>query len=438
MTSLVACYCRPAGLVASLLLAGCSGGSNSSAPPTPSNRPPAISGTPVTSVTVGEEYLFLPTASDADGDPLTFAIERKPAWAEFDQATGRLSATPGAADIGSYTAIVISVSDGQASSSLAPFDVAVQSAGEPPSSGSCSDLNREIPDPCTHFGYDIFGAHAIDLEIPAGFHDGDYAITAIGTPGDPYVVDARNATFRRAGLTGQYAILLGGTVNADTGSGPFFGAQCNYCAMIGVEVAGPGVDAGHSSAVELSSNTLWFGGSIHGFGDNRQLAPEQDFHGIKPLGVSDIWIIEAEIYDNSGDSIQVGDASRGSASRIYVSGGRMHHNRENAIDIKNSRDVVISGVRMDGFRPTSSSPGEAVILHDDARDAQILDNIITDSTFGIVSSGHSGHIIDGNDIEALDVGIQLRSTQNITVTNNTITAPTRIEEQGGVTGTVQD
>jgi parallel beta-helix repeat protein len=55
----------------------------------------------------------------------------------------------------------------------------------------------------------------------------------------------------------------------------------------------------------------------------------------------------------------------------------------------------------------------------------------------VVSSGTSGHIIDGNNIQALSIGIQLRNTSNLTVTNNTITAPTRIDVQGGVSGNIQ-
>jgi hypothetical protein len=135
--------------------------------------------------------------------------------------------------------------------------------------------------------------------------------------------------------------------------------------------------------------------------------------------------------------VQVGDASNGAAERIYIGGGYFHHNRENGVDIKDSQDIVVSGVMMEGFRPTSSSPGEALIIHDDAFDAQIYDNVITDSTMGMVSSGRAGHIIDGNNIQALNVGIQLRNTQNITVTNNTVVAPIRIEVQDGVTGTIQ-
>ena len=53
------------------------------------------------------------SASDADGDTLEFSIARKPAWANFDSATGRLSGTPDAEDVGNFTNIAITVTDGQ-------------------------------------------------------------------------------------------------------------------------------------------------------------------------------------------------------------------------------------------------------------------------------------------------------------------------------------
>ena len=90
------------------------------------NQPPVISGTPATSATVGQAYTFTPTASDPDGQTLTFSITNKPSWATFNTSTGRLSGTPAAADAGTYSGIVISVSDGTASASLATFSLAVQ------------------------------------------------------------------------------------------------------------------------------------------------------------------------------------------------------------------------------------------------------------------------------------------------------------------------
>lgn len=92
------------------------------------NIAPLISGAPVTSLVTGVAYSFQPTASDADGDPLSFSISNKPAWASFSTGTGRLSGTPAPGDVGSYDNIVISVSDGTASTSLPAFYIDVQAA----------------------------------------------------------------------------------------------------------------------------------------------------------------------------------------------------------------------------------------------------------------------------------------------------------------------
>jgi hypothetical protein len=97
------------------------------------NRPPTISGTPSTSVTVGTAYTFTPTGNDPDGDTLTYAIANRPTWATFDTANGRLSGTPATANVGSTSNIVISVSDGKGgSASLAAFTLTVNAAANRP------------------------------------------------------------------------------------------------------------------------------------------------------------------------------------------------------------------------------------------------------------------------------------------------------------------
>jgi hypothetical protein len=90
-----------------------------------SNTAPRISGTPTTSIKAGSAYSFTPSASDANGDSLTFTITNKPSWATFSASTGRLSGTPTAAQVGTYSNIVIKVSDGQASASLSAFSISV-------------------------------------------------------------------------------------------------------------------------------------------------------------------------------------------------------------------------------------------------------------------------------------------------------------------------
>jgi hypothetical protein len=92
------------------------------------NYPPRISGTPPTSVEVGQRYYFRPQASDPESSPLRFSIARKPAWATFDPATGTLSGIPTAADVGTYRNIKISVSDGFVTVSLQGFSIKVKAA----------------------------------------------------------------------------------------------------------------------------------------------------------------------------------------------------------------------------------------------------------------------------------------------------------------------
>ncbi len=95
---------------------------------TPTNRAPTISGSPAATATVGTAWSFQPTANDPDGNTLTFSIANRPAWATFNTSTGRLSGTPASAQVGTFSGIVISVSDGAAGASLPAFAVTVTAA----------------------------------------------------------------------------------------------------------------------------------------------------------------------------------------------------------------------------------------------------------------------------------------------------------------------
>jgi hypothetical protein len=93
--------------------------------PTPTNRAPTISGSPISSVSAGSAYSFRPTASDADGNTLAFSIANRPAWATFNTTNGQLSGSPSASQVGSYGNITISVSDGRATAALSAFAINV-------------------------------------------------------------------------------------------------------------------------------------------------------------------------------------------------------------------------------------------------------------------------------------------------------------------------
>ena len=103
-------------------------------PQPPVNNPPVISGSPNTALVVGTLWSFTPTASDPDDDLLTFLVTNKPAWLSFNASTGRLFGTPSSGDVGVHQDIGISVTDGQATASLAPFSLTVSPPA--PSTGS--------------------------------------------------------------------------------------------------------------------------------------------------------------------------------------------------------------------------------------------------------------------------------------------------------------
>jgi hypothetical protein len=93
------------------------------------NNSPTISGTPPRVVAVSERYAFRPRVSDPDSTVFRFEIAGKPSWASFDVLTGSLTGTPAAGDIGIYTNIEISVTDGIDTVTLPAFSVEVVAAG---------------------------------------------------------------------------------------------------------------------------------------------------------------------------------------------------------------------------------------------------------------------------------------------------------------------
>jgi len=107
------------------------------------NRAPTIDGTPGVTVDAGSMYQFLPSASDADGDPLIFSVTNQPAWLSFDVATGLMSGIPAESDVGVYSGIVVSVSDGTTTASLSAFTISVSSAfsNTPPAISGSPSVN---------------------------------------------------------------------------------------------------------------------------------------------------------------------------------------------------------------------------------------------------------------------------------------------------------
>lgn len=112
--------------VAAAGLSSClSGDGSPSNEPPPANRQPGLSGEPPANAMLGKIYSFTPSASDPDGDSLTFGVTNLPTWASFDPDTGNLRGVPSTQHVGMHAGIVIDVSDGQETVSLAAFDINV-------------------------------------------------------------------------------------------------------------------------------------------------------------------------------------------------------------------------------------------------------------------------------------------------------------------------
>ncbi len=94
-----------------------------------SNSAPVISGLPPARATADYYYDFTPQASDPDGDSLTFSVQNLPNWASFDTRTGEFSGMPRMRDVGSFSNILISVSDGEKTTSLRAFTITVDEMG---------------------------------------------------------------------------------------------------------------------------------------------------------------------------------------------------------------------------------------------------------------------------------------------------------------------
>ena len=127
------------------------------------NGAPVISGTPPDSVLVGQNYRFVPTASDANGDVVTFDIANLPPWASFSTITGILQGTPDENDAGNYPNIVITASDGEQSVSLPIFAINVQSA----------NAANGIPQISGNPDLDVLAGEIYEFQVDATDPDGD-------------------------------------------------------------------------------------------------------------------------------------------------------------------------------------------------------------------------------------------------------------------------
>src|SRR5262249_6635899 len=76
----------------------------------PPNRPPVFTSVPAVSANVNTAYTYQATATDPDGDPLTFSVVSGPTGLAVDATSGTVRWTPTASQVGTHP-ITLQVSD---------------------------------------------------------------------------------------------------------------------------------------------------------------------------------------------------------------------------------------------------------------------------------------------------------------------------------------
>jgi hypothetical protein len=89
-----------------------------------------IQGSPAATAKVGQAYSFQPSVPGASGTTVKFSISNTPSWAKFDTATGKLTGTPSATQVGTYKGITIAAVYGTKTATLPAFSIVV-SEGNP-------------------------------------------------------------------------------------------------------------------------------------------------------------------------------------------------------------------------------------------------------------------------------------------------------------------
>jgi hypothetical protein len=174
------------------------------------------------------------------------------------------------------------------------------------------------------------------------------------------------------------------------------------------EFIGSGRNVGNGAAIAVYgsadkrfSDLVLYNNLIHDFGD-KYAATENDYHGILVETNADrVWVLNNEIYNMGGDSIQVGIATTADTNRvnnIYVGNNTFHSDRENAVDIKEANNIVVSTNHLYDYHPVDSSDGTIVIIHNDSKNIKVLNNRIHSGTWGVVTTGALDTWISGNTI----------------------------------------
>ena len=392
-------------------------------PPGPTGNAPTISGTPPSSVNANVVYTFTPDATDADNDTLTFSVSNPPDWATFDDANGRLSGRPNTNDVGMHDNIVISVTDGNATTSLSPFGIDVLPAVEPPPP-PVAGWPVAIPVPDFDFEKEP-GQVTMSGQLPGSLGAGEVLNLADTSYGD-------DVTFNCNGSAANPTFILGGKIS---GSNDQFNIAGQHCYFIGTEFVNvymrPQGEFQVYRDINQHSNASKNGFSVLGNSRNVVIIDSEihhnqgdDRHGVHiSSGAENIWILRNHIHHNGGDGFQAcHQCSANPPRNVYIGQNVFHSDRENGIDFKYLENVVVSENIVYGYRPaadgqywcfddgskcssnwSSGSDGAAIVIGSDGgpTDVLVINNEVYDSNHATRIEKGELVVITGNNFRNL-------------------------------------
>ncbi|SHO51486.1 NosD domain-containing protein [Desulfopila aestuarii] len=269
----------------------------------------------------------------------------------------------------------------------------------------------------------------------SSYTGGSQIITTFnGTASSPVWVVGKNMTAIREWIVkGSYVIF--DNIDFSTNYGilqlrPHNGSNIHHFSLRNSNLEGSGTYGGNGSAISIYGDStnrvtdiIIYNNTIQSFGDNNYIS-ENDFHGILPTAYSNnIWILNNNIFNNGGDSIQVGSATLNDVARphhIFIANNTLHDDRENAIDIKRSQNVIVYNNTCYNYSSRDSSAGEGIVVHDSPDNVWVINNIVHNSTIGITSTGSTNTFFIGNVVYSTDTAFHIRGATTGGIFNNSL------------------
>jgi len=153
-----------------------------------------------------------------------------------------------------------------------------------------------------------------------------------------------------------------------------------------IDISGGGLSISGNKKVGTTkaNNIVVFNSKIHDFGDLYSTTDDDNDPILISAGVSNVWVLENEIYNASGAGLQVlGTAERGITSNIYAGGNDIHHVRQSGMWLKYGSNIVFSSNYVHDIISTSWSPAKGMGAQYAPDNFWMINNHISGVEYGI-------------------------------------------------------